>query len=316
MNSTISTLTNQLRQLKPMQIRLLAEIHETGGLGLAADRIGIAQPAASRLMAEMEELLGVPLREKQGRGIRLTEVGTALARRALRIQIELADAARDIVEAASGRVGVVRVGSVTGPALSMVLPALTSLQETNPDLRAEVTVATSVVLCQLLREGRLDFALARPDADDDEFEARLVANEPVSLAVRRGHPLLLQPRITEADLMKYDWIMGDDSTLLTQTVLDRLADLRLPIPPRRISTPSFLFTLALINQSDSIAPLATPVVSSFAGNPSIPFVTLPIDLGLSVKPFSFVTRAGSRLTPAARLLAAAILPDGVPYSPA
>jgi DNA-binding transcriptional LysR family regulator len=87
----------------------------------------------------------------------------------------------------------------------------------------------------------------------------------------------------------------------------RLAELGVPFPNRRISTSSFLFTLALLNQTDAIAPLATPVVDSLSGNPSVPFVSLPIDLGLSVAPFSLVTRSGSHLTPSAQRLADGIL---------
>lgn len=308
MNLTPTQVAAQLRQFKPTHLRLLAELAHSGALGIAADRIGIAQPAASRLMAEMEAALGMKLRERQGRGLRLTPVGEALARRALRIQIELSDAARDMAEAASGRAGVVRLGAVTGPALSLVLPAIRDLETHSPGLQVEVTVATSVVLCEQVREGRLDFALARPGVGDAQLEARQIAAEPMSLVVRRGHPLLFLPRIASADLLRYDWVMGDDETLLTQTVLARLAALDLPMPQRRIQTSSFLFTLALINQTDCIAPLATPVVNSFASNPSFPFVSLPIDMSLTVAPFSFITRAGSQLTPAARRLADRIAP--------
>ena len=67
--------------------------------------------------AEMEALLGLTLHQRDGRGLRLTEVGQALARWAARIQIELANAAREVAEAATGQSGVVRVGAVTGPAL-------------------------------------------------------------------------------------------------------------------------------------------------------------------------------------------------------
>jgi DNA-binding transcriptional LysR family regulator len=301
-----TTLVAQLRKLKPAQLRLLAELGQAGTLGLAAERIGIAQPAASRLLAEMEELTGLALHERQGRGLRLTDVGEALARRAARIQIELADAARDMAEAASGLAGVARVGAVTGPALSLVLPALTELQRVHPGFRAEVTVSTSVYLCEQLRDGKIDFALARPGAGDTQLEARDMATEPISLVVRRGHPLLLQHKISVDDLLRHDWVMGDDETLLTQTVMGRLAELRMPIPERRISTSSFLFTLALLNQTDAIAPLATPVVDSLSGNPSVPFVSLPIDLGLTVPSFSIVTRKGSQLTPSAQRLVAAI----------
>ncbi|MCX7288714.1 MAG: LysR family transcriptional regulator [Rhodobacterales bacterium] len=307
MNLTYATLVAHLRKLKPAQLRLLAELDQSGALGLAARKIGMTQPAASRLLAEMEAMLGLSLRERQGRGLRLTELGKTLARRAARIQIELSDAAREMAEAATGRSGVVRVGAVTGPALSLVLPALTDLQSMLPGYNAEVTVATSVHLCDQLRNGDLDFALARIGPEETELDARVIAGEPLSLVVRRGHPLLSLPGLTVDDLLRHDWVMGDDDTLLTQTVLARLSELRVPVPQRRISTSSFLFTLALLNQTDSIAPLATPVVDSLSGNPSVPFVSLPIDLGLTVAPFSVVTRRGSRLTIAAQRLVDTIL---------
>ncbi|WP_374376665.1 LysR family transcriptional regulator, partial [Tabrizicola sp.] len=63
------SLAAALRRLKPVQLRLLAELENTGALGLAATRIGVAQPAASRLLAEMEALLSLPLHERQGRGL-------------------------------------------------------------------------------------------------------------------------------------------------------------------------------------------------------------------------------------------------------
>jgi DNA-binding transcriptional LysR family regulator len=305
-----STLSAQLHRLKPLQLRLLAELQASGALGLAADRLGIAQPAASRLLAEMEALLGLSLHERQGRGLRLTQVGQALARRAARIEIELFDAARELVEAATGRAGVVRVGAVTGPALSLVLPTLIALQRVLPDFRAEVTVATSVNLCDLLRDGRLDFALARLGPGETQLDAQALAGEPLSLVVRRGHPILVRPQMTVEDLLQFDWVMGDDETLLTQTVIARLDELGLPLPQRRISTSSFLFTLALLNQTDAIAPLATAVVESLSGNPSVPFVSLPIDLGLSVAPFSLVIRKGSQMTPTAQRLVDGILSGG------
>jgi DNA-binding transcriptional LysR family regulator len=307
MNTAPSGLAIQLRRLKPLQLRLLAELDDSGALGVAAARIGVAQPAASRLLAEMEEMLGLSLHERQGRGLRLTQVGQALARRAARIEIELADAARDIAEAVTGRAGVVRVGAVTGPALSLVMPALIALQREFPEFRAEVTVATSITLSDLLRDGRLDFALSRLNPGETQLDARVLAIEPLSLVVRRGHPLLARHQIVVEDLLQYDWVMGDDETLLTQTVISRLTELGLPLPKRRISTSSFLFTLALLNQTDAIAPLATPVVDSFAGSPSVPFVSLPIDMGLSVAPFSLVTRTGAQMTPSAQRLIDAIL---------
>jgi DNA-binding transcriptional LysR family regulator len=84
---------------------------------------------------------------------------------------------------------------------------------------------------------------------------------------------------------------------------------RLPHPPQRLSTASFLLTLALLQQSNAIAPLAKAVAASFANAPDAPYVQLPIDLGIEVEAFGLMTRADMALTPIAKRLADRILTE-------
>jgi len=152
------------RGLKLSHLRLLAALLETGQLGLAADRMAIAQPAASRLLAEVERIVGQPVHLRTGRGLPLTPMGQALAHRATRVVTELRDAEREVAEIAGGQSGHVRIGSVTGPALDRVLPALRTARLALPSVTAEVVVAPSDLLAQQLLSGRLDFAIGRmPD---------------------------------------------------------------------------------------------------------------------------------------------------------
>ena len=110
------------RGLKLSHLRLMAALAETGQLGLAADRMGITQPAASRLLAEVEQIAKVQVHERTGRGIALTAPGQVLARRAHRVMMEMRDAAREMAELAGGGSGVVRIGAVTAPALTWCCP--------------------------------------------------------------------------------------------------------------------------------------------------------------------------------------------------
>ena len=189
----------------------------------------MAQPAASRLLAEMEALLGLTLHERQGRGLAADRMWARRWRGArLGSRSSLSDAAREVAEAATGRAGVVRVGCCDRPrAQPGAADTDRRCSASLPDFRAEVTVGTSINLCDQLRDGRLDFALARLAVGRDAAGgADVIAGEPLSLVVRRGHPLLVRPKITVDDLLQYDWVMGDDETLLTQTVMARLAELR------------------------------------------------------------------------------------------
>lgn len=314
MNRPVSPREADLRGLKLSHLRLMAELQATGQLGLAAERLGLAQPAASRLLAEVERVAGHPVHSRDGRGLRLTAAGEALARRAARIALELADAAREVTEAATGTEGHVRIGAVTGPALDHVLPAVQRIRADHPRLTLEITVSTSPPLCDLLLAGRLDFAIGRllDPGHSRLLHMQPIRDEPLSLIVRRGHPLLLRPRITAADVLDYEWVMPEDEALITRSVLDRLAALGLPGPRRQVSTASFLFTLAMLKASDAVAPLAQPVAENFASGPSTPFVDLPLDLDIRVPPFGLIRRREAELTPAAARLAQAILDAPAP----
>lgn len=296
------------RGLKLSHLRLMAALAEAGQLGLAADRLGIAQPAASRLLAEVERIAGQAVHQRTGRGIALTPMGEALARRATRVVMELRDAGREMEELAGGGAGHVRIGSVTGPALDRVLPALRTARLALPQVSAEVVVAPSDLLGQQLLAGRMDFALGRmpPGMEGELTLSAPLGVEPVALMVRKGHRLAQGERIDPLELMDFDWIMPGPEALLTQAVMGRLADLGLPQPPQRLATSSFLLTLALIQQSNAIAPLARAVCDRFAG-PGSPYVILPVDMGIVVEPFGLLTRTGAILTPVAARLCSMVM---------
>ena len=296
------------RGLKMNHLRLLSALADSQHISLAAAHIGITQPAASRLLAEVEQIVGQPVHHRTGRGMALTDVGLAFARRAQRIQMELRDAARDMAEAASGGSGHVRIGSVTGPAIDRVLPVLRNARLTAPQVTFEVIVAPSDILCEHLLSGRIDFAVGRkPDGSTRAlFDVTQIATEPVALVVRRGHPLANHPAPAHADLLHYDWVMPPADSLLTRTVLDRLRAHGLKTPPQRLSTASFLLTFALLQQSNAIAPLALAVANSFSRPPDGPYAILAVDLGIEVDTFGLITRADSVLTPTAAAIARSI----------
>lgn len=299
------------RGLKISHLRLLAALGDSGQVGVAARAMGISQPAASRLMAEVERITATPLHQRTGRGIALTPGGAALARRAARVLIEIEDAGRELAELAGGTGGQVRLGAVTGPAMDRVLPALAAARDALPGIEVEVVVATSDLLCAQVLAGRLDFALARLPDDDTAagLRFRLAEAEPVVMVARQGHPLMAGP-VTAQDLLAQDWVMPAQDAILRRTVSARLRGLGLPDPRVRVATASFLLTLALLQASDAVAPVARAVADRFAQDPGAGLGVLPLDLGLAVAPWGLVTRAGADLTPAAERLCDLVMAAG------
>lgn len=299
--------TDLLRQgLKLSHLRLIAALADTGGMGAAAARLGTSQPAASRLAAEAERIAGVELYRRSGRGIELTEAGQALAFRSHRILQELGDAGRDLTELRAGLAGRVNLGSVTGPAIEYVLPAVRQLRVGHPGISVRVEVATSDILGPMLLRGEIDFALCRlPEGrDPDLFTERRLAAEPLAFIVRQAHPLLTGRAPELGEMLDHDWVLPVEGAILRTTIERTLRSQGLPMPSRVLSTSSFLFTLAMVRQSNAIAPIARPVAEAFAGSTRQDgtVAILPAPVTIEVEPFALLTRANQMLTPAADVL--------------
>ena len=83
-------------RLKLSHLRMIVALEEHEMVSAAAQATNISQPAASRMIAEMEALLDAPLCERLARGVRLTPLGQSLARHARSVLLQLAQAEREI----------------------------------------------------------------------------------------------------------------------------------------------------------------------------------------------------------------------------
>lgn len=299
------------RGLKLSHIRLIAALKETGQMSAAATHLNISQPAASRLAAELETLIGVDLHIRHPRGVTLTRYGEHLATRAQSMLRSLQDAGREITELREGLRGSVSIGAVSGPSVELVIPVIGELRVTHPQLTLSVIVDTSFLLADALLAGTLDFYLGRiPDNHDSRmFRTRIIGDEPISIIVRNDHPLTGKKGIKLTDLADYEWVMQDEGSLLRRTVEAYLIRNGVPLPERVLSTSSTLLTLVTVSQTDALAPLASAVAAfvsdrnGLGGN----VTTLSIAPDLAVSPYFLISKAQEPLSPAASIVYDAII---------
>ena len=293
--------------LRFSQLRLLAALAETGQVSAAAAQLAITQPAASRLLAELERMVGTTLYTRHAKGIVLTESGELLSARARAILRHLDDTSHALSEMSRGTRGLVRIGAVTGPALEIVLPVIRDLRVTYPDIEITVQVDTSDKLAEGLMSEALDFYVGRlPDGfDARSFQMQRIGPEPVTLVVRSEHPLARRDGITLEDCLIYDWVMQPPGGLQRRTVETYLLENGFPLPQRVLGTSSLLLTMALISDTNAVAPVTQSVGEFYAARSGLGsnIRLLDIDADIAVTPFSLVKRAGQAPTPqAARVL--------------
>jgi DNA-binding transcriptional LysR family regulator len=289
------------RGLKLSHLRLVASLARFGAMQAAALHLGITQPAASRMAAEIERVVGERIHRRAGKGIELTAVGQALAQRATRALREIEDAEHDIAEIGRGASGRVRIGSVTGPAIEYVLPVLRESRLAMPKVAVAVEVATSDVLADKLLKGEIDFFIGRlPDAQEPGlFQETPLTTEPVSFLVRAGHPLTRETAIATRRLLDFDWVLPIEGSILRRTMVTLLRAEGLPMPEQIHSTSSFLLTIALLRQSNALAPIATAVARVFADQTEAAPLLRQLDTALrvEVETFSLIRAAGRLFSP-------------------
>ncbi len=300
--------------LKPGQLRLIHEIAESGQLQLAAEAVGMTQPAASRMLAETERQIGSALFLRQPKGMEPTETGRAVLRRARVILREMSTMARELQHLHEGLGGSVRVGAVTGPAVRYLVTAIRQVKEEAPAAEITVDVLPSRDLLTHLAAGEMDFVLARilPEFDSREFNILPLQDEKVALMARAGHPLARAPVVTLAELVSYEWIMQQRGAPIHEATLAAFAGLGLSEPANVVNSPSTLLTLAYLAQSDAIAPLSDEVAELLIRPPlSAGFVALPIANEIRVSRYYLLDLKRRPLSPLALRLRERLLAGGV-----
>jgi DNA-binding transcriptional LysR family regulator len=279
--------------LKISHLRLLAALDDTRQISAAAAQLAISQPAASRLLSEVERIIGMKLYQRHPRGVTMNAAGVLLGERARQMLRNLDDTGRDIASIAQGERGSVNIGAVTGPAIELVLPVIREARLIYPEHDLTIDVDTSDKLAERLMAGDLDFYLGRvlPELDASAVRMQVIGNEPVSLIVRRGHPLLSRANVSLGECLDYDWVMQPPGGLQRYTVDRYLLEHDFQPPNRVVNTNSQLMMLAMVTRTNAIAPVTHSVADFFnspdglAGRIEI----LPIRHDIAVVPFGLVT---------------------------
>ncbi|KQV64617.1 LysR family transcriptional regulator [Rhizobium sp. Root1220] len=299
--------------LKLNHLRMIVAIEDSGQISAAAEALNISQPAASRMLSEMESILKTALYERVARGVVLTTFGEALARRARKIMLELREASREIGELKTGKGGSVFIGAVTAPAMSLVVPAIKQVRTAFPGIEVNIQVETSNVLARELLAARHDFIISRipDDLNPRLFEVREIGVERACLIVRSGHPLLKKQAASLTEMSLYDWVFQPPGTLLRRTVEDLFLAHGVRLPENIVNTSSLLLTCAIVCQTDAIAPIAIDVAQFLATQRSsaADVRILPIDFQINVRPYSIITARERALPPSARLLYDTVLAE-------
>ena len=245
--------------VKLRHVRAFLDIATEGSLTAVARRHGITQPALSRTLAELEELLGTVLFRREKRRLILTEEG-ALFRRHASVALQSLDAGAAALRPGAGG-GSIQVG-ILPTAASRLFPAVAlRFHERAPETVLKIETGPHSYLLRLLREGAIDVMIGRLPASEHMAGLSFdhLYEEEVVLVARAGHPLAgEEPRLV---LTQSDVILPTEGALIRRRVEDYLASLGLPALRPAFETVALAVGRGILAGSDAVWFISRGVVA-------------------------------------------------------
>lgn len=213
-------------ELDPRRLKVLRAVALRGGMADAARLLHLTPSAVSQQLAQLEREVGQPLIDRSRRKAGLTPAGLVLAARAERIELELAEARRELA-VLSGRVsGPVPIAAFSTAVRHLLVPALHALAGTHPELEPRVVELEGAAALKDLRTGALDFVIAEHDSDSGESADPLVGLSRIPIADDAYYivtPTSWSPQPASiTDLSARPWIASPPDTACGRA-LDRIS---------------------------------------------------------------------------------------------
>lgn len=251
-------------RIKFRHLQVLIEVARHRSVGKAAEALHVTQPAVTRTLRELEDILATPLVEKDGRGIRLSRSGEIFLRHAGESIASVRRGFDSVSQALKEKGPPVRIGALPTVSATVMPDVAADFLALKSGSRLTVVTGENRWLLEELRLGGLDLVVGRMAAP--EMMAGLtfepLYNEQVVFVVAADHPLAAGPNFALSELANYPVLMPTRGSVIRPYV-DRLlltngfADF-----PTVIETVSDSFGRAFVTRHRAIWIISRGVVAS------------------------------------------------------
>ncbi|MFD7904082.1 LysR family transcriptional regulator [Kitasatospora sp. NPDC059722] len=247
-----------------------------GSFTAAGEHLGFTQSAISRQISTLEAELGAPLFDRLARGVRLTEHGRALLPHAEALLERLDSTRRELTALTELGTGRLRLGAFDSANAALVPTALAAFRAAHPEVAVSLTEGLSATLLTRLADADIDLAVVAsyPEHpyDHEQFDLQPLVEDPVLVALPRGHRLARRRRLRLAELADEPWIAARrtiETTLLAAFVRQGLR------PRVEYAVAGWTAKLGLV--AAGLGPALIPSLAARAARPDIALVALHPD---------------------------------------
>ncbi|HEY9338403.1 LysR family transcriptional regulator [Kribbella sp. NPDC050459] len=202
-------------------LRWFAVLAETEHLTEAAAALGTSQPNLSRSLQRVERAFGVPLFERERRGVRLNPYGR-LVLDAARAGVTAVDTAKRQIDALlDPESGTVRLAFLHSVATSLMPDLLKAFRAVAPRVEFQLRQEPAHDIVQDLETGEAEIAIVAPRPDPSRFGWHLLERQRLCLHVPPGHALASRHRV-ELEAARDEAFVGLQPGFGFRRVTDRL----------------------------------------------------------------------------------------------
>lgn len=287
--------------MKITHLRAVTAVAERGSLRAAARQLGIAQPAITRSIREVERELGVALFERHPRGVVLTQMGQIFLRRAAVIQNELRLATEEVAQLRGSSTGQVSVALSSAVQMALLPQVIAPFRRRFSEVYLTLQEGSIPTAEALLLEGAIDFYVGpvpELQANADLLVEKLFDNTRLVFG-RKGHPKAGARSLRE--LVDARWIR-------TLVAVDKSAELAHVFqqyglePPRVDMTAGSTMAIILAVAGSDLLTMLPKQWLEFVATREL-LQPIHVAESLAAPPICIVSRARLPLTPAAEFLA-------------
>lgn len=289
-------------RIKLRQLLLLEALQGERSLHKAARRIAMTQPNATRLLNELEDMLGVALFERSASGMVPTPYGEAMIHHAGTLLADLDRAAQDIAAMARGSSGHVRIGTMPSTAPHILAKALGRCADHAPGLTISLIEGAHEMLADRLLRGELDIVIGRtrPDVSMQGLQVTRLVDEAYALVAKPGHALAGRAALQLEEVVDEGWILPPPQVPVRQNLDAMFRSACGRAPPALMESQSLFVNLLVIRNSRLLSIMPMRTATSFEGSGLL--ARMPLDLRGISDPVVVLLREGAVLSQGARRL--------------
>ena len=240
--------------LKLRHLDCFLEVARQGSFQGAADTLSVTQPAISKTIRELEDMLGYALFERGKRGVILTDAGLTFLNTTGPSVQALRQGVRSVMSG-DFRTKELRLGVLSSVEVGFIPQVLKRFHDTHPEVVVRVEDGPAKYLLTLLRSGDLDLVVGRlsdsPHVSGLQFEA--LYGDALRFVVRPGHPLVGSPiGTTVGRLSEFALVLPTRETSIRQQADSLLLQHGIRISSTCLETLSTALARSYVQISDSV----------------------------------------------------------------